>query len=396
MPPSPRHYVVPRERVVKPGEEITLYEPEVAVESEALMRLQGIIRVATPTICVEPGKYKIAYGGMIHSHPKLTTGTVEFEVKDQVAWGKEADGLQAGIVGPGSVRIGEKARFVVNLRNVSKETIKVSVWPLWTCYPGVVDARGKRAPTTTAPAVDFEIIPKPLTLKPGETVDVGRSDLIVAEPDQKVTVPDGVVDMCAIHVTPGKYTAGCVGFLKENHTLATATVAFEVKPASVTAWGKEVGGLQAGLGIAEKQAYHTGETVTLAVRVRNLSKEVVKYQYLRQFFMENAPTVTDAGGNRVHFRYGVIDLSKIHVPVDVNLAPGKEIELYELKFPLRPASEGEGEKDTPYCGTGKFQIQYERVFGSSSAGKVTPDPTLSKLATGKLELEVKEAAKGDK
>ena len=31
----------------------------------------------TPTICVVPGKYKIAFGGMIQSHPKLTTGTVE-------------------------------------------------------------------------------------------------------------------------------------------------------------------------------------------------------------------------------------------------------------------------------------------------------------------------------
>jgi hypothetical protein len=43
-------------------------------------------------------------------------------------------------------------------------------------------------------------------------------------------------------------------------------------------------------------------------------------------------------------------------------------------------------------GTGKFTLQYERVFGNSSAGKVTPGPTLSKLATGKLELEVKDEA----
>ena len=70
----------------------------------------------------------------------------------------------------------------------------------------------------------------------------------MAEPDQKVTVPDGVVDMCAIHVKPGMHKAVCMGFLKDNHTLATGTVEFEVKPAeSVTAWGKELGGLQAGL-----------------------------------------------------------------------------------------------------------------------------------------------------
>src|SRR5205823_4681775 len=42
-------------------------------------------------------------------------------------------------------------------------------------------------------------------------------------------------------------------------------------------------------------------------------------------------------------------------------------------------------------GTGKFSVQYERVFGSSSIGSIKIDPMLSKLATGKLELEVKSA-----
>jgi hypothetical protein len=82
----------------------------------------------------------------------------------------------------------------------------------------------------------------------------------------------------------------------------------------------------------------------------------------------------------------------------VNLAPGKEIELYELKFKLRPASEKGDELDdvdfagrvSTLYGTGKFQIHYERFVGKSSAG-LKPDPTLSKLATGKLELEVKSA-----
>jgi RNA polymerase sigma factor (sigma-70 family) len=376
MPPSFRGYAVQTKRTLKPGETITLYNPEVAVESEDRAKMLGEMRVETPTITVASGKYKIAFGGMIQSHPKLATGTVGFEVKDQVAWGKEMGGLQAGIVGPGTVRIGEKARFTVKLRNVGKETIKVSVWPLWTCYPGVVDSRGKRVPTTTAPSPLFEIIPESLALKSGETVDAGCSDLLVAEPDQKVTVPDGVVDLCAIHVAPGKYTAGCIGFLKENQTLATATVEFEVKHVSVTAWGKEVGGLQAGLSIDEKRAYHTGETVTLDVRVRNVGKEEVTFQYLRQFLMENAPTVVDGGGKPLQFRYGVRDTAIYHVPVDLNLAPGKETVLGEVELP------------TSLMGTGKFTLQYERVFGNSSAGRVTPDPTLSKLATGKLELEV--------
>ena len=42
-----------------------------------------------------------------------------------------------------------------------------------------------------------------------------------------------------------------------------------------------------------------GETVTLVVRVRNVGKEEVKFQYLREFFIENPPTVTDGEGKPV-------------------------------------------------------------------------------------------------
>jgi RNA polymerase sigma factor (sigma-70 family) len=162
-----------------------------------------------------------------------------------------------------------------------------------------------------------------------------------------------------------------------------------------TAWGKEAGGLQAGLGyrLGQHRTYHIGETVALVVRVRNVSKEAVKFQYLRNFFMEKPPTVTDGEGKPVPFQYGVFDLATVHLPMDVNLAPGKEIELYELTFKFRPASEsGKAMLSTLY-GTGKFQIQYERVFGNSSAGTMKLDSALSKLATGKLELEVKDAEK---
>jgi hypothetical protein len=190
--------------------------------------------------------------------------------------------------------------------------------------------------------------------------------------------------------------------VQSQPTLSTGVVEFEVKDKSdkessekkegFTAWAKEVGGLQAGLGYVpgQRRAYHHGETVTLIVRVRNVSKETVKFQYLRQFFIETPPTVTDGEDKPVHLES--VTCFGFHVPVDVNLAPGKEIDLYELKFNLRPASESGNEKDTAFYGTGKFQIQYERVFGNSSAGKITLDSALSKLATGKLELEIKPAA----
>jgi hypothetical protein len=40
-------------------------------------------------------------------------------------------------------------------------------------------------------------------------------------------------------------------------------------------------------------------------------------------------------------------------------------------------------------GTGTFTLQCERVVGPTSANPNHPNPTLDRLATGKLELEVK-------
>jgi RNA polymerase sigma factor (sigma-70 family) len=92
-----------------------------------------------------------------------------------------------------------------------------------------------------------------------------------------------------------------------------------------TAWGKEAGDLQAGLGFrpSERRAYHHGETVTLIVRVRNVGKETVKFQYIRQFLDENPPTVTDADGKTAP-QARIMVTGESHVPVEVSLAPGKE------------------------------------------------------------------------
>jgi RNA polymerase sigma factor (sigma-70 family) len=164
-----------------------------------------------------------------------------------------------------------------------------------------------------------------------------------------------------------------------------------------TAWGKEVGGLQAGLGfhLGEKRAYSHGETVKLVVRVRNVGREDVKFQYFKEFFHETPPAVTDGKGTAVIIP-GYLDTAIVHTPVNVSLAPGKEIELYELNLQLRPARESGNRSASTVYGTGKIQIQYEQVLGNSSAGRIKLDSTLSKLATGKLELEVKADAPSEK
>jgi RNA polymerase sigma factor (sigma-70 family) len=163
----------------------------------------------------------------------------------------------------------------------------------------------------------------------------------------------------------------------------------------VTAWGQEVGGLQAGLGLrpGEHRVYHHGETITLVVRVRNVGKETVRFEYLRQFLDENPPTVTAADGKTVpQVRLSVLGE---HGPVEATLEPGEEIEL-ESRLAggaKRAGASGLRYGLGPAVGTGRVTFQYERVLGNSSAGFIKLDPTLSKLATGKLELEVKEPEK---
>lgn len=160
--------------------------------------------------------------------------------------------------------------------------------------------------------------------------------------------------------------------------------------AKATAWGKEVGGLQAGLGYHpnQKRAYRHGETVRLALRVRNVSQDKVRFSYLTAFLRETPPAVTDAKGNAMPLAWTTIAGGPQGVQ-QLDLAPGKEIELYELKLELKPASEQGNKMLRTLYGTGTFHIHYKQVDATpSGAGVSYLDGRLSKLATGKLELEV--------
>jgi hypothetical protein len=66
-----------------------------------------------------------------------------------------------------------------------------------------------------------------------------------------------------------------------------------------------------------------------------------------------------------------------------------------VPYELSPAS-GRSKPTTKasplFVGAGKVVVQYERVLGDTGSGRISLDPTLSKLGTGKLELEIKPAA----
>jgi RNA polymerase sigma factor (sigma-70 family) len=163
----------------------------------------------------------------------------------------------------------------------------------------------------------------------------------------------------------------------------------EKKP--FTAWGKEIGGLQAGLGFrpGEQRAYELGETVTLVVRIRNVGKEAVKFEYVRQYLDEEAPVVTDADGKT--FDQHRISVLGFHVPVHVSLEPGQQVELetrmdgamavrhqlLAVKSTERKSADGKRPGRPLFVGAGKLSVHYDRVLGDSSAGKINLDPALS-------------------
>jgi RNA polymerase sigma factor (sigma-70 family) len=162
-----------------------------------------------------------------------------------------------------------------------------------------------------------------------------------------------------------------------------------------TAWGKEVGGLQAGIGFppSQKRVYSHGETVKLVLRARNIGKEAVEFKHIWAFFVENPPTITDADGKPVQLPKYLAE--GLHMPRNTNVAPGKEIELYEWKLDLMPVTPrfGRNKRFSTLYGTGMFSVQCEQILGPTSANPNHPNPTFKDLATGKLELQVKEPEK---
>ncbi len=242
MPPYLGIYVAPTERVLKPGETISLYHPEVAVEALPPEPRPGPEPlVSTPTIRVRPAKYKLAFGGMVHSHRKLSTGTVEFEVREAeeaFAWGKAVDGLQAGI-GPTrkAYRIGEAVTMVVKLRNVGKDPVTYTylLTPFQYVVPTVHDSTGRPMTVDKQADVFYVAVPTKATLKPGEEVTLGPTGKTVELPPSKVpgwypmfALASTSLDVPVARVTPGKYTVSYSGLLQSHPALATGFAEFEV------------------------------------------------------------------------------------------------------------------------------------------------------------------------
>jgi RNA polymerase sigma factor (sigma-70 family) len=152
MPPPTFGYSFPIKRTLKPGETVTMYDVGVAVESEDRAKLLGEMPVWTATICVPPGKYKIAYG-VFQSHPKLTTGIVDFEVKPATPADAKSEYPTANIVVQYRDETGRAVRDLQQFRVDAAATVA----RLAAHFPGILGDRGSGPRTSAGKPATFTI-----------------------------------------------------------------------------------------------------------------------------------------------------------------------------------------------------------------------------------------------
>ncbi len=241
-------------------------------------------------------------------------------IEAKLNWGEPVDGLRAAIairLAPGRAKT-DKPDLYMALQNVSKEPLRISdvdvpadinlrmlrvrkdgriLYGLGAREPGLGDRLLQPREVTFLPMFDPDTkldVPTPN----GDTI--GSDHAGEALKDARMTFTGELtIDKAPAKAWKGKLVTG------ESSGAAAEIKADAPKPElekqAFTAWGKEVGGLQAGLGfpVGQNRAYRHGETVKLVVRVRNVGKEAVKFQYLREYFIETPPTVTDGEGKSI-------------------------------------------------------------------------------------------------
>src|SRR5262249_10585678 len=153
-------------------------------------------------------------------------------IKDNVAWGKEVDGLQAGLLAEAATcRVGETLKFKVKLRNVGKAEVSIAYYDmLRDCEPLVTTDTGGQVRGYMPPILTPDLPPR-RALKPGETVTLDIREVAVASEDRAKLLAEWRVGTPAICAAPGKYKIAYGGMIKNHPKLATGTLELEIKSA---------------------------------------------------------------------------------------------------------------------------------------------------------------------
>jgi RNA polymerase sigma factor (sigma-70 family) len=314
---------------------------------------------------------------------------------DNVAWGQEVDGLQAGLaLVPASAhtyRTGETIKLEVRIRNVSKAAITIVYGAPHESAPIITDAKGGQVHVTMPPILGVIVVPTELVLQPGKTITLYKPEVAVEAkvPDKQIGQSPNVAKP-TIRVGPGKYKLGIGHMLDSHFKLTTGSVEFEVTDPKLAAaieqkivWGKAVDGLQAGARLINADTVRIGEKAGFNVILRNVSKAAIKVSVLPLGI--TLPAVVDAGGNRVNGLMPPVRLSDIPL-VDHTLQPGQTLDLGRTDFVVeefreqKDAAEPQVEIFTIYVRPGKHSAAF--------SGFIQDRPALS---TGSVEFEVANA-----
>ena len=98
----------------------------------------------------------------------------------------------------------------------------------------------------------------------------------------------------------------------------------------------------------------------------------MEFKHIWAFFVENLPTITDADGKTVELPKFAAEGAQ--GPRSTNVAPGKEVELYEWSFDLRPKGESGNKGSLTIHGSGKFSLQCDASLARPAAIRTTRIP----------------------
>ena len=151
------------------------------------------------------------------------------------------------------------------------------------------------------------------------------------------------------------------------------------------AWGKAVGGLQAGLeiGPAEKRSYAVGDTATFVLKVRNVSDGPLDFRVeAGDMHMHESPSVLDADGQRAPLSGPIFSGVGGRAVSKRTLAAGEEIEFATAKLTWGPVAEPRVTEQTiAHVKPGTYRVSYYVYY-------VNPDDTMNYLVTGQVEVTV--------
>jgi uncharacterized protein (TIGR03067 family) len=349
----------------------------------------------TPDVSMDPRSHILTLSGPPEQQREMAEMIVNLkkhaaqETSPITAWGEERDGLQLGLgYRPGENRVyhpGETVTLVVRLKNLRKDKVTYSYRPdLFYKYPlNVTDGDDK--------PVVFEGLPEPLKCHQRRL---------------EVELTPGEMDLCELKLTVRSaseagtqrpaWTIFGIGKFQLSYP-KTGKLKLEVEEPEIktafTAWGNELGGLQAGIGFRasnQGRVYHPGDKVSLVVRVRNVEKHPILFRHLSHYFLSSPPVIKDRSETTITLR-GESFSGKPHL-IAHELEPDREIELAELTIDILPSSVQITDKTWAVRDLGTYRVRYEQIEGVIGPGNGVPDALLGyMLDTGTLEFEVQKA-----